>query len=106
MEVHTIVPRPVGVTPGIDVVAARVDGDGLHPIPSDWLVFFEAADKPPEQLIGKLCVVKVRGQSQPLIREIRRGSTAGLYTLMAWGSGPMENAEIVAAHRIASIAQG
>lgn len=106
MDQETVVPRPVGIPPGVDAVAARVDGDGLHPIPSDWLVFFEAAPKPPEQVIGKLCVVRMRGGQQPMIREIRRGSQPGLYTLLSWGASPLENVEVLEAHPVLSITQG
>lgn len=100
------VSRPVGVPPGVEAVAARVDGDGLHPIPSDWLVFFEAAAKPPEAVVGKLCVVRMRGSQQPMIREVRKGATPGLYTLLSWSASPMENVEVVEAHPVLSITQG
>lgn len=100
------VPRPVGMPPGVEAIAARVDGDGLHPIPSDWLVFFEAIAKSPEEVVGKLCVVRMRGGQQPMIREIRRGATPGLYTLLSWSASPMENVEVMEAHPVLSITQG
>ena len=106
VEGDTLVPRPVGVPAGVEVVAARVDGDGLHPIPSDWLVFFEAAAKPTDAVVGKLCVVRMRGAQQPMIREVRRGSTPGLYTLLSWTASPLENVEVVEAHLVLSITQG
>jgi hypothetical protein len=98
--------RPVGVPEGVAVFAARVDGDGLHPIPSGWHVFYEAEPRAPDQLVGKLAVVTVSGQSQRLVRQLQRGSTAGLYTLIAWGSGPMADVEVVEAHAVLAIAQG
>lgn len=100
-----VISRPVGIPAGVRVVAAKVDGDGLHPVPADWHVFFEEESKPAEALIGKLAVVRLRGNPQPMIREIRRGSTAGLYTLLSWGAGPIDDAEIVEAHLILSISQ-
>lgn len=106
MEKAMTVPRPVGVPPGVESVAARVDGDGLHPIPSGWIVFFEAAAKTPEEVIGKLCVVRVRGTQQPLIREVRRGATPGLYTLLSWSASPLEEVEVVEAHPVLAITQG
>lgn len=36
---------------------------------------------------------------------LEEGSTAGLYTLIAWGSGPMTDVEVKAAHAVLSIAQ-
>lgn len=105
MDTETMVERPVGVPAGVKVTAARVDGDGLHPVPSDWHVYFEEEARSPDALIGKLCVVRVRGAQQPMIREIRRGETAGLYTLLSWGAAPLEGVEVVEAHLILSISQ-
>ena len=105
MEKAMTVPRPVGVPPGVEAVAARVDGDGLHPIPSGWMVFFEAAAKQPEEVIGKLCVVRIRGAQQPMIREVRRGATPGLYTLLSWSASPLEEVEVVEAHPVLAITQ-
>ena len=98
------VQRPAGVPAEVEVVAARIDGDGLHPVPDGWLVYFEAQARDPEALIGKLCVVQVAG-GQRLIREIRRGQNPGLYTLLSWSASPMEQAQVQAAHLIISIAQ-
>lgn len=98
------VQRPAGVPAEVEVVAARIDGDGLHPVPDGWMVYFEAQPRDPELLVGKLCVVQVAG-GQRLIREIRRGQNPGLYTLLSWSASPMEQAQIQAAHLIISIAQ-
>ena len=106
MDENVTVDRPVGLPQGVEVVAARIDGDGLHPIPSDWLVFFAAEAKSPEEVVGKLCVVRVRGNSQPMIREVRRGQAAGLFTLLSWAASPVENVEVVEAHPVLSITQG
>lgn len=106
VEGDVFVQRPVGIPAGVEVVAARVDGDGLHPIPTDWMVFFEANPRPPDRVIGKLCIVRVRGAQQPMIREVRRGSAPGLYTLLSWAASPLENVEVVEAHLVLSITQG
>lgn len=98
------VQRPAGVPAEVKVVAARIDGDGLHPVPDGWMVYFEAQPRDPESLVGKLCVVQVAG-GQRLIREIRRGQNPGLYTLLSWTASPMEQAQVQAAHLIISIAQ-
>lgn len=96
---------PVGVPDGTAVMAARVDGDGLHPIPAGWLVFYEAEPREPTALLGKLAVVTVRGQSQRMVRQVQRGGTAGLYTLLAWGAGPLTDVEVTEAHAVLSISQ-
>lgn len=98
------VQRPAGVPAEVEVVAARIDGDGLHPVPDGWMVYFEAQARDPETLIGKLCVVQVAG-GQRLIREIRKGQNPGLYTLLSWSASPMEQTQVQAAHLIISIAQ-
>jgi transcriptional regulator with XRE-family HTH domain len=98
------VQRPAGVPDEVEVLAARIDGDGLHPVPGGWLVYFEALPRDAETLIGKLCVVQVAG-GQRLIREIRKGQNPGLYTLLSWSASPMENAQVQAAHLVISIAQ-
>lgn len=97
--------RPVGVPEGVAVLAAKIDGDGLHPIPSGWYVFYEERPRTPSELVGKLAVVEVKGQSQRLVRQLQKGSTAGLYTLVAWSSGPLADVEVTAAHAVLSIAQ-
>jgi transcriptional regulator with XRE-family HTH domain len=85
---------------GEDLEAAVIDGDGLRPLPAGWHVHFSRVPADPETLIGELAVVRFAGSSQPLVREIRRGSQAGLYTLLGWNSAPIEDVEITAAHRI------
>lgn len=69
-------------------------------------MFFEQEAKSPEAVIGKLCVVRVRGTPNPMIREVRRGQTAGLFTLLSWAASPLENVEVVEAHPVLSIVQG
>lgn len=97
--------RPVGVPEGVAVLAARIDGDGLHPIPSGWYVFYEEQPRSPNELVGKLAVAEVKGQPQRLVRQLQKGSTAGLFTLVAWSSGPLADVEVTAAHAVLSIAQ-
>lgn len=99
------VPLPAGLPAGVAVTAARVDGDGLHPIPAGWVVFYEQEPRDASGLIGKLAIVSVRGQPQRMVRQVQKGSTAGLFTLLAWGSGPMADVEVVEAHAVLSIAQ-
>jgi transcriptional regulator with XRE-family HTH domain len=97
--------RPVGIGPEQDVVAARVDGDGLHPVPPGWTVFFARTAQDPASLVGKVAVVRVPGHAQMLVREVRRGTQSGLWTLLSWSASPMENVEITEAHPILAITQ-
>lgn len=61
--------------------------------------------RPPSELLGTLAVVRTRTSPDPLIREIRRGSVPGLFALMSLNSPPMEDVEIVSAHRIPAFVQ-
>lgn len=105
VEMEERVERPAGLPEGVDVLAARIDKDGLHPLPQGWLVFYEEQPREPQSLLSKLAVVKPAGSSQRMIREIRKGSTAGLYTLAAWNASPLEDVEIESAHAVLSISQ-
>jgi predicted transcriptional regulator len=97
--------RPPGIAPDADVAAVRVDGDGLHPIPAGWHVVYEREPRDPETLLRKLAVVLAAGATHAVVREIRRGSTAGLYTLIGWSTAPAEDVEITRAHAIVAIVQ-
>jgi DNA-binding Xre family transcriptional regulator len=97
--------RPPGVPISVEVLAARIDGDGLHPVPPGWLVFYERERRDPMALLGKLAVVRVAGARQEYVREIRRGAAAGLFTLAAWNASPIEDVEIESAHAVLAIAQ-
>ena len=105
MEETALAPFPPGVATSTELEAARIDTDVLRPIPGGWILYFEKAPRPPQDLLGTLAVVRVRTSTEPLIREIRRGSTLGLYSLMSLNSAPIEDAEIVSAHRVVAFLQ-
>lgn len=104
-ETQETVSRPVGLSDSIALVAARVDADGLHPLRAGWLVYFEAASREPSSLVGKLSVVFLPGRETPLIREIRKGSQAGLFTLLPWSGAPLEDVNVEYAHLVVSMTQ-
>lgn len=98
--------RPPGLAGDDEFSAAIVDGDGLHPIPSDWAVFFRSQPTEAEKMIGQMAVVRFEGGGErPVIRTIRRGTKPGLYTLQAFNGAITEDVQIVAAHLIASFAK-
>lgn len=105
MDVEEKVAAPAGATKDKPLVAARVDGDGLHPVRAGWLVYFEEQATPPEKLVGKLAVVRIAGKPQQMIREVRKGTTAGLYTLLSWSAAPIDDVEIESAHLVVSFTQ-
>ena len=97
----------VSAPPGVEaagVSAAVVDGDGLHPIPPNWTVFFESDACEPGLLIGKLAVVRWSGGGdRPVVRTLRRGSQPGTFTLQALNGTLIEDVEVVAAHKVVSL---
>ena len=105
MDSEEFASRPAGFDVGVELVAARVEGDGMHPLKAGWVIYFESAAVGPEKLVGKLAVVTVSGRTEPLIREVRRGSQKGLYALHAWNAGTLEDVEVLSGHRIVSISQ-
>ncbi|CAB5220215.1 HTH_XRE domain containing protein [uncultured Caudovirales phage] len=101
------VKRPAGIAEGDGIAAAIIDGDSLLPIPAGWVVFFQTATEAPETLIGKMAVVRFSGGGdKPIVRTIRRGTKAGLFTLHAFNGAILEDVEIVAAHLVVSFSQG
>ncbi len=105
VDIESEVERPIGLAPDLAVLAARIDKDGLHPVPGGWLLYYEAAPRDPEQLLNKLAVVSTVHGQQRLVREIRRGSRMGLYTLYAWNAAAVDDVEIETAHAVVSISQ-
>lgn len=100
------VSRPPGISSSEDVAAAIIEGDALLPIPSGWAVFFRLRPEPADTLVGQMAVVRFNGGGdKPYVRTIRRGSTAGLFTLQAFNGGVTEDVEVAAAHRIISFAK-
>lgn len=97
--------RPPGLDPAEEVVAAIANDEALRPMPGEWNVLFRRDPEDPEGLLGKLCVVRTTGAQGPLVRELRRGSRRGLYTLNFWTVAPLEDVEVLAAHRIVSLQQ-
>lgn len=101
--------KVVAVPPGADAqsidVAARVSGDSMHPLRDGWIVYLGEQQNDAAPLVGRLAAVKVRGQDAPLIREIRHGRTAGLFTLIAWNAAPIEDVEIEWARRVTAMTQ-
>ena len=96
-------PVPPGAGQGDDLLAAIIEGDGLHPLPSGWAVYYRKTQDDPRALIGQLAVVRFQGGGErPVIRTIRRGSTPGLYTLQALSGALIEDVDVTAAHRVVS----
>lgn len=79
-------PKPISPT----MVAVVMRGDGMAgQIEDGWTVYYDPGRlRRPEELLGKLCVVKV-ASGPALIRRLLPGRSAGLYALIANNAAPL-----------------
>lgn len=88
------IPCPAGLNPA-RTVAAIVRGRSMEPaIPENWRVFYS---RDPEQaadgVIGKLCVVKIT-DGPTMLKQVRKGATDGLFNLLSFNAGLLEDQEL------------
>jgi len=77
-----------------ECVAAWIKGDSMYPLRAGWLVFWaKHQEGVPDACIGMLCVVKVK-DGPTLLKELRRGSKRGRYTLESWNAPPREDVAV------------
>ncbi len=103
-EPFDIVP-PTGIPLPEELDAAVIRGAGLHPLPDGWVVYFRRNAPPIEECIGKLCIVWPVATDQPMVREVMRGQTPGLYNLTAWMVPPLLDVELAKACPVVAITQ-
>ena len=97
------VPRPKTIEPSLELDACEIAGDGLHPVPAGWLVFYATHPQPADQLVDRLCVVRTRSAHDALIATIREGRDPGTFDLEPWHGAPLRNQSVIAAHRVVSL---
>jgi len=86
-----LVDPPQGVT---GCVAAIIRGDSMHPLKDGWLIFWSKdQDGVPDNCLGHLCVVQVK-DGPTMVKEVRRGTRKGLYTLLSWNAPARENVRL------------
>lgn len=71
-----------------DTVAAIVRGESMLPLFYDGWVLYWSKHLPPKEMINKLCVVQL-ANGQILVKYLRPGSQAGLYTLTSTNANDM-----------------
>jgi phage repressor protein C with HTH and peptisase S24 domain len=92
---------PEGISPEY-FVAYRVRGDTNFPVWRDRDVLLVPRDHgPPEDYLGKVCVITPRNPGRRLIRTLMAGSRAGVFTLFSHAVPPMIDVEILEAAPIA-----
>ena len=80
------------VSPG--VVAVKVRGDSMLPKYEDGeIIGYYRDGRPPEELIGRICVVKL-ADGRYLVKKIKRGSAPGFYTLTSTNASDIEDVVI------------
>ncbi len=94
-------PCPRGLDP-TRTVAVVVRGDSMLPIDDGWLLFYTRADEPPDQLVGRLCVVEVV-DGPTLVKRLGRGFREGRYTLYSTNAAPIEDVPLAWAARVRAI---
>jgi phage repressor protein C with HTH and peptisase S24 domain len=83
-----------------DVVAVIVRGDSMYPRYFDGEYLFYSADqRPPGELVGRECVVRLDDGSM-LVKRLRKGSTKGRFNLESWNAPLIEDAAVVAAAEV------
>ena len=84
--------RFVDASDGVDVkagVAIEVAGDALQPIPNSWLIYFNRTYGSSnyggiaKEAVGGLCVAKMTGAPQMIVRRIGDGTKPPLYNLFS-----------------------
>lgn len=88
-EVHC----PAGMDPR-RTVAVEIRGDSMAPIEDGWLAFYTRdPDYGPSDFLGHLCVVKLV-DGRMLLKNVRRGYTAGRFNLLSSNAAMIEDAEL------------
>lgn len=99
-----MVKTPPGIE-GTDIVALRVRGNSMRPALRDgWLIFYrKEQDGVPEDCLNQVCVVAL-ADGRLMVKELRRGSSRGLYDLHAWNatSEPLEDQKVDWAAKVLS----
>ena len=99
------VDRPAWLPEEEQAIAAVAPGEALRPMPGNWTVLFRREPQHPDELLGRLCIVRAAHHPEPMLREIRRGSQRGLYDLLFWSAPPIADAMIQAAHLVVGMTQ-
>lgn len=83
--------------------ALKVTGNAFRPIRDGWIAYYHQASDVADEVMGELCVIEL-ASGERLLKEIRRGSEPGRYTLLSWNSlvDPLENQDVKSASVILS----
>lgn len=86
------VDAPPGASPTTE--AAEVRGDSMLPLYEDGTLLYYSKQMPPDQLLGKRCIVRL-SDDRILVKALRRGAQPGLYTLVSLNAPDIEDVTVV-----------
>lgn len=92
--------RPVDTTEKLVAIELRTVGSKFEAV-DGWLAYVVAPKGVEGGILGKPCIIKLKGKGGPLLRTVRRGYQAGRYTLVAPDQSVVNDAELEYATPIA-----
>lgn len=93
--------------PGVDastVVAVKVRGDSMYPALRDgWILFYtRSCDGVLDECINAMCVCQIEN-GPTCVKDVRRGSDDGTFTLLSSNAPPIENVRLSWAAKVRDI---
>lgn len=97
-------PDNIDLPDAADSVAYVVKGDSQYPRFLDGETLIAAREpQSPERMLGRLAICELDGDGEKVVKTIKRGRKAGLYTLASHNAPDMEDVRIRSAHAIKAI---
>ena len=101
----------VEVPPEVDAtgsVALIIRGNSMYPIKDGYKICYtKQHEGVTEDCLGELCVCQTITEDGQLgaiyVKELRRGTDAGRFTLISWNADPIENVQLSWAARVTAI---
>lgn len=94
---------PTGVPTNSRAVALEVRGDSMHGQAEDgWFVLYDSRREPPDDLVGRLCVVEIE-DGRTLVKWLRRGHLPGRFNLESTNAPTMRDIAVQWAAQVTAI---
>jgi hypothetical protein len=89
-------PRPqrhVPAPPGVLESYALLVRAPLSPV-DGWILYYDPRPENPATLIGRLAVIRIKNNPEPVLGVLRRGTLTGMYSILAFVGEPVADTEI------------
>lgn len=86
-------PRSVVAPPGVDGQCEALRAELGGPF-GGWLLFYRPAGEVAPGSVGRMCVVRIAGKDQLLVRIVGPGFEAGYFTITGWTGRAVENVRL------------